>query len=573
MAGPEGVLGIITEIDVDVAVRDGTKLRANVWRPDAEGRFPSLLMRTPYGKPQGGLDRYVRAGYAVVAQDVRGRYASEGDYVPYTDPGNSEAEDGYDSVEWLAEQPWCNGRVGTTGTSYPAWLQWTLAKLRPPHLVAMAACSIPLENTDVDWWGAFRPGRRIMWWLTTMAPDLRRRAGLPPPHTPAEAREIWHEIEHGSRLSLLPWIEVVTYLPPPLNRYVEDWLRNPGRKCWRFADTHAEVDVPNLDFTGWFDHCNSLGHLPGMQQHARTERARTQTRVVVGPWAHHTLGKRECHGVDFGPLATVDIDGMKIRWFDRWLKGIDNGMDREPPVRYFVMGSQVWKNAPTWPPPNTVPTAYHLAGAGDAGAAEGTGRLAPEPGCEEGSDTYTYDPRDPVPTLWTRNLMAGASDRRRLDYRQDILRYRTPRLTRPLEVAGCPEVILYARSSAPDTDFFARLVDEYPDGPALEISYGMVRARHRKSLDAEQAITPGEIVEYRIRLGPTACRFEPGHRVRLEITSSDFPNFDRNHNVGRNDLTDSVLAVAAQEVLHGRSHPSRLVLPVDESEEASSGKG
>ena len=190
MTAPEGVLGIITEIDVDVQVRDGTRLRANIWRPDAEGQFPGLLMRTPYGKPRGGLDRYVRAGYAVVAQDVRGRYASEGEYVPYTDPSNSEAEDGYDSVEWLAARPWCNGRVGTIGTSYPGWMQWALAKLRPPHLIAMSACSIPLENTDVDWWGAFRPGRRIMWWLTTMAPDLRKRAGMPAPHTPAEAREI-----------------------------------------------------------------------------------------------------------------------------------------------------------------------------------------------------------------------------------------------------------------------------------------------------------------------------------------------------------------------------------------------
>jgi len=198
-----GGLGIITELDVDVPMRDRVTLRANVWRPDAAGRFPAILIRTPYGKSAAGYERFVRAGYAVVCQDNRGRYASDGEFVPFT-TRTQDPEDGYDSVEWLARQPWCNGRVGTMGASYCGWLQWMTAKTRPPHLVAMCARSIPLELTDVDWWGAFRPGRRVHWWMNAIAPDLRRRAGWPPPHTPAEAQKTWAELDLTRWVHFLP---------------------------------------------------------------------------------------------------------------------------------------------------------------------------------------------------------------------------------------------------------------------------------------------------------------------------------------------------------------------------------
>lgn len=565
MAEEDGALGVIVENDVPVPMRDGVMLRANVFRPDAPGRFPGLLIRTPYGKAASGYERYVRAGYVVVAQDSRGRYASDGEYVIFTVENTGDAEDGYDSVEWLAQQPYCNGVVGTMGASYNAWMQWMLARLRPPHLKAMCAYSIPMELTEVDWCGAFRPGRRVRWWLTTIAPDLRRRHGLPPPHTKEEANKIWEDIEQGRWLHFLPWLDLPRYLPPGLAEYAEDWLRHPNRKAWEFAEVHKEVEVPNLDFSGWYDHCNgTMGHLAGMQKNARTEVARAQTKLIIGPWNHGGIGQRKLADIDFGPQAQFDIHDLIIRWFDHWLKGIDNGIDRQPPVRYFVVGSAQWKTADTWPPEGMSETAYYLGGKGDADRADGSGSLVLEAPAEEGYDAYTYDPKDPCPTLWPRTLFTHPSDRRRLEHRRDILYYRTAPLEEEVEIVGYPEVVLYASSSAPDTDFFARLVDEDPDGPALDVCYGMVRARHRNLLDEEELLTPGEVTELRIKLGATACRFPKGHRIRLEITSSDFPNHDRNHNTGRNDLADTQLVPAEQRVFHSKECASRLVVRTEE---------
>ncbi|NDK17201.1 MAG: CocE/NonD family hydrolase, partial [Armatimonadetes bacterium] len=430
-----------------------------------------------------------------------------------------------------------------------------------PSLVAMCAYSIPLELTEVDWLGGFRPGRRIRWWMTTMAPDLRRREGLPKPHTPEEANQIWNDLEHGRWLGFLPWLEFPKYLPKRLAEQAEDWLRHPSRRPWRFEESHQEVEVPNLDFSGWYDHCGgTMGHLPGMQRNARTAVAREQTKLILGPWHHCGLGARKIGEVDFGPNAALDLADVHLRWFDHWLKGADNGLDREPPVRYFVMGSGKWRSAATWPPEGKRERVFYLSSDGAAQLPDGSGALCPAPSTDEPPDCYAYDPNDPVPTLWTRDLFTVPSDRRLLDHRRDILRYRTPPLVEDLEVVGYPEVVLHAASSAPDTDFFARLVDDDPEGRAPEVCYGMVRARHRNSLDREELLTPGAVTEYRIRLGATACCFRTGHRLRLETTSSDFPNHDRNHNTGKNDLADTELRVAQQQVFHTVARPSRLIV-------------
>ncbi|MDE3259655.1 MAG: CocE/NonD family hydrolase [Gemmatimonadota bacterium] len=555
---------IVVDKDVPVPMSDGVVLRANVFRPAGTGRYPGLLMRTPYGKPNGGFQRVVRSGYAVVTQDSRGRYASDGTYIPYTvEGGTPDAQDGYESVEWLARQRYCNGKIGTFGGSYNAWMQWMLAKLRPPHLVAMCAWSIPLENTEVDWWGSFRPARRVKWWMGSMAPDIRRREGAPGPHHRDEAVEIWEDVERMRWLYFMPWLDLPRYLPEGLSGYVEDWLRHPNRRCWKFDEVHRDVEVPNLDFSGWYDHCGgTMAHIGLMQKHGRTENARTQTRLVIGPWNHNNLGGRKQGPFDFGPAAKLNLQDAMIRWFDRWLKGEDNGVDRDPAVRYFVMGSGIWKSASTWPPEGTKRAVYFLDSDGDAHLSAGSGRLLDAPAAGESPDTYVYDPNDPVPTLWSTALYTEPSDRRRLDYRPDILIFRTPPLQTDVETVGFPEVVLFAATSAADTDFFVRLVDEDPGGPAMDVAYGMVRARHRHSLDEEDFITPEAVTEYRIRMTPTACRFLAGHRIRLEITSSDFPNHDRNHNTGGNDLAETELVAAIQEVHHSRQCPSRLVLPV-----------
>ena len=403
-SGEAGALGILVDRDVMVPMRDGVRLACTIFRPDTTAPCPGLLLRTPYCKPESGYERYLRAGYAVVTQDSRGRYASEGDFVPFTVEETGDAEDGYDSVEWLAEQPWCNGRVGTLGASYNAWMQWQLAKLKPPHLEAMCAYTIPRELTAVDWPGAFRPGRRIKWWLTTIAPDLRRRAGWGLPHNTEQARAMWDEgIEgEGHWIGALPWMDVCRHFPPGLASYARDWLEHPDRRAWKMDEIHAEVEVPNLDFSGWYDHCNdTVHHLRLMQENGGSERARTGTRLVIGPWNHPGLGQRRCGEIDFGPQAQVDLPDLIIRWFDHWLKDQATGADREPAVRYFAMGEQRWHTASTWPPTQATHTDWHLSSEGDAGRAAGTGRLhnhqPPADGTddlEEAMHTYEMTRRD-----------------------------------------------------------------------------------------------------------------------------------------------------------------------------------
>ena len=328
-----------------------------------------------------------------------------------------------------------------------------LARLRPPHLIAMCAKSIPTELTEVDWCGAFKPARRIRWWLTTIAPDLRRRHGLPPPHTPAEANRIWNEVEQGRWLDLNPWMDIIKYLPPGMAEHIESWLNEPNRTPWQFKEHHPDVTVPNLDVSGWYDHCNgTIGHLPGMQQHGRSETARTQTKIILGPWSHVNAGHRTNGKIDFGPQAEVDLIDISIRWFDHWLKGLDNMVDRDPSVQYFVMGLNKWRTATTWPPEETEDRLFFLSHTEDARELT-KGHLQPEADSLEVEDHYSYDPKNPVSTLWSSDLFTSVSDRRQLEHREDILIYRSSPLEIDVEIAGVPRVSLYARSSAPDTVF------------------------------------------------------------------------------------------------------------------------
>ncbi len=550
--------GLLYEENVAVPMRDGTLLRANLWRPDREGAFPAILERTPYGKAVGldnGAARFAHAGFVFLAQDCRGRYASGGTWIPFTEPSTGEAEDGFDTVEWVARQPWCNGRVGTTGASYNGWMQWQLAGLQPPHHAAMSARTIPLEMADIDWSGGFKSGRRLAWWFLGMAPDLRRRLGLPPPHTPAEAALALPAADQQKLFRTLPLSSLPALLPPGLAESALAWLRNPAGKPWGLAAKHPRTIVPNFDITGWYDHCSgTLGHFSGMRRNGGAPASRSQTRVLIGPWNHMSAGRRKQGAFDFGPAAEVDIIGLLLRWFDRWLRNADNGVDREPPVRYFVMGSNEWKAADDWPPRDARAHTLFLRTAG---------ALDARPPCaDETPGRYTADPNDPVPSLCDAALFTQPADRRSLDHRADILRYVSEPLEADLEIAGHPEVVLHAASTARDTDFFARLADEAPGGPAMEICYGMTRARYRSGLDKEEPLSPDEPVEIRIRLGPTSCRFLKGHRIRLEICGADFPLHDRNHQTGGNDLFETELKTATQTVFHAAGMASHLILPV-----------
>lgn len=561
-AGVSAQDGMRVEKNVAVPMRDGVILRADVYRPARDGSYPVLVMRTPYGKAVGKGDAYVRAGYIVVCQDARGRYASGGDFESFVRPKTHDAEDGYDTVEWAAKLPGSNGKVGTFGASYNAFLQWRLAALQPPSLVAMAAQTIPARYTDLEGPGTIRPGRRLAWWVCTMSPDLRRRADRPGSQTPAQARELWNAGESASWLYFLPWLDLPVRAFEDETPFVHAWLKEPWRDPWRLDEACSQIQVPNLDIVGWFDHCNGDMRLfRTMVQAGATPTARQGQRLIVGPWGHASRGQRSFGEIDFGPEAALNLAGLEVRWFDHWLQGKDNGVATEDPVKIFIMGANRWRSEKEWPLTRAREYPLFLSSGGRANTPAGDGRLVAAPPTQTGSDRYRYDPRDPVPSLSGPALYPVTNDQRPLAQRRDILVYQTAPLTEAMEVTGNPEIELFAASSAPDTDFFARLIDVAPNGMARDVSMGMVRARYRHSLEKQELIEPGAVVRYRIRLNPTSNLFQVGHRLRLDITSSDFPNYDRNHNTPHDQNADATLVSADQTIHHGGPYASRLLLP------------
>ncbi|MEJ2702300.1 MAG: CocE/NonD family hydrolase [Sedimentisphaerales bacterium] len=554
---PGEELKVVIDRNVPVPMRDGTILRADVWRPDRGGPYPVLVMRTPYGKnAYGNFDRFVKAGYIVVSQDVRGRYQSEGKWVSLFRFQTQEAEDGYDTVEWAARLPNSTGKVGTFGYSYPAFLQWCLAPLRPPALVVMSACSNPAKIWDLSP-STIRPGTRLVWW-DRMACDMRLKENIPGVHCWWERNLLWKEGFH-KWIYWLPWLE----LPQDFFGYeaqaVKSWLANPHVDPWSFDEGCKDITVPNLDIVGWYDEYHGdMLLFRAMAKDAATETARKGSKIIVGPWSHNTIGRSRIAPFEFGPDAALDLTSTRVHWFDYWLKGKQNGVDKEAPVRIFVMGDNKWRDEQNWPLQRSKDKIFYITSDSYANTPRGDGRLIVEKKASTSFDNYNYDPSDPVPTLKEE---LEPADQRPLTNRQDILVYQTAPLDDRIEVTGYPEVELYAASSAPDTDWFVTLIDVAPDGLARDVSFGMVRARYREGFDKPKLIVPNRVVKYTIIMRPTSNAFLPGHRIRLDITSSDFPNYDRNHNTAVNQNGDATLVVAQQTIYHGGERASLIILP------------
>ena len=558
--GRERSFGVVVEADVAAEMRDGTVLRADVYRPDAPGSYPVLLQRTPYAKDgencveQG--HRLAERGYVVVQQDVRGRYRSDGEFQPgFFSADHRDAEDGYDTVEWAAGLPWSTGRVGTFGGSYCGWTQWELAHTRPPHLAAMIPSAIAANLLDREMSGVLRLGR-ILWWSTnTLAPDVRLRLGEPGPVTTDEAERLYLERDRNKWLWHLPLAEIPDDVLSGVGKHWRSWLADHASDHFGFLDRHRDVAVPALTTTGWYDQqIGAIKNFTGMRANGMTEEARSGQRLIVGPWSHTTdFSSSQVGELDFGPEAVRDFFQIAADWFGHWLKGESTGVDEWPPVQLFVMGANRWRSDEEWPPAGTEYTDFYL---------HGGGKLAPRPPSDDPPGSYDYDPRDPVMTLYSPPGQQEPQDQRALDGRRDILTYQTDPVEEPLEVTGPITVHLWASSAAPDTDFTVKLMDVWPDGFVQELCYGIVRARYRESFANPSLIEPGRPYEYTIQVNPTSNLFRRGHRIRLDVSSSDFPNFDRNHNTGGDDYFESTLATARQTVYHDRERPSRVVLPV-----------
>lgn len=557
---------VLVELDVPATMRDGTTLRSDVYRPAAPGRYPVLLGRTCYGKTTWGgwiePERTAASGYVVVINDTRGQFASDGELDPFTTDG----PDGHDVVEWCAAQPWSNGRVGMFGSSAPGFVQLLAAASRPPHLAAIA----PMQTWTAFGRGcAFDPGGAFSmytqeWALLIATGDPERRIGADRPDF-AER----HQAMADARASVGRWH---AHLPvgdlPPLPRDVAPWfyrwLEHPDHDAW-WADRDItaalpRLDLPGLHLVGWYDRfCRST-----VANYLEMGRRGAPQKLVIGPWPHGVPVNVASGDRFFGPRGFADARALVVRWYDRWLRDIRNGIDEEPPVRLYVLGQDAWRDAASWPLPGTAFTRFHLRGAGAANTRAGDGVLSEAPpAADEPADSFVYDPADPTPSVPGRLARPfGSVDQGPIEDRPDVLVYSSEPLARDADVIGPVEARVWAASSAPDTDWVVKLVDVAPDGRVDRLAEGMIRARYRESQATPRPLEPGRVYEYAVDLGPVGNRFRAGHRIRIEVASASFPQFDRNLNTGGRFGVESSGAVAAQRVLHDADHPSHVVLPI-----------
>jgi hypothetical protein len=544
---------VVVKLDVHVPMRDGIQLSTNIFLPNAEGSFPTILLRTPYGNGDANNDiaiAYAKSGYAYVIQDTRGRFESQGVFNPFMD----EAQDGYDCQEWICKQSWSNGKIGMTGSSYVGFTQWISAPLGSPAVKAiLPVVTFTDFHDDVVYVnGAFQLALSLIW------------AGM----VTVQPGEDLAKLNLQELFGCLPLTEYSRALGREISFY-NDWLAHPDYDDYwlpaAVGDKFNQISIPSFSMGNWYDifSKSTVENFQRMRKVAATEKAKRSQKLLMGPGAHglpsQRLGER-----DFGENATIDFGMMERRWFDYWLKDEKNDILKEAPVRIFVMGINRWRDEQEWPLARTRYEKYYLHGEGKANSFHGDGILNTEPPEDEPGDVFNYDPNNPVPTTGGCNMTipAGPFDQRKVEERSDVLIYTTAPLKEPVEVTGPIHVTLYASSSALDTDFTAKLVDVCPDGIAWNLADGIIRARYRNSGKKPELIEPGKIYKYDIDLWVTSNVFLQDHCIRLEISSSNFPRFDRNPNTGHAFGNDADIITAKQTVYHNSKYPSCVVLPI-----------
>lgn len=577
---------IITELNVPLTMKDGTVLRANIYRPAGEGSWPVLLTRLPYGKDVPhvllgfhGVIRAVQKGYVVILQDTRGRFSSDGGWDPIVTSAH-EAGDTEETIDWAAKLPYSSGRVGMFGSSYYAFTQWAGIERKAKALKAAAPAfswSDPFDGL-IFRGGALELGFLSYWQMGMYLDTLPALYSAEHELAAARKRLISDIDQLKTEIEALP---LKDFAPFRRNRVAPSILELIKRGMDRKYTDHLSLKgkyhtftTPVLNIAGWYDIflAGTIENFLHMRENGATPEAR-QSRLIIGPWQHldhsHQSGEK-----NFGLAAhsaSIDLDGIHLRWFDHFVKGIDTGMTNEAPIKLFVMGENVWRDENEWPLARTRFTPYYLHSGGQANTLHGDGTLSAVPPDAEAPDHFVYDPLHPVPTkggaiMMPPDFTSGAHDQRDIEKREDVLVYTSPVLEEDTEVTGPVTVRLWAVSSAADTDFVARLIDVHPDGSAYNLTDGIIRARFRNSSKGEKPslIEPGKAYLYEIDLWSTSNVFKKGHRIRLDITSSSFPRWDRNLNngldIGNGRKEDA--RTARQTILHDRDHPSAIILPV-----------
>jgi putative CocE/NonD family hydrolase len=538
-----------------VKMSDGVELSADVYRPEAEGRFPVILVRTPYNKGSEFKNQvyltegryFVARGYVYVAMDVRGRGDSDGKFTPQ----RNEGKDGYESVEWCAQQPWSTGKTGTLGASYLGYDQWLAAVHQPPHLTTMIVHTTPPDPFVENPTGLQSPAYLSLYHFTT-----------------------GHVLQN---LAAVDWNK--TYLHLPIYtmdeaaglriQYWKDIIDHAGINSWWdpliYQSKFNLVNVPVMNVSGWYDdeQAGATMNYIGMTTEG-PQALRQSQKLLMGPWPHAVNTRTKLGQIEFGPTAVIDLLGYELRWYDYWLKGIDTGITKEKPVRIFLMGQNQWVDEEAWPIPGTKNIRYFLHSKGKANSLYGDGILSDAEASEEKEDAYAYDPADPVPMIMDETFaqLGGPDDYRSIERRDDVLVFSAAPFLQDKTVCGAVRMQLSASSSAKDTDFTAKLLDVWPNGFAQRLSDGIVRARYRDGGDKPSLIIAGQIYSYDIDLWNTCQVFKAGHSLRVEVSSSTFPKYDRNQNTGEALGKTIDIVVAHQKIYHDKQHPSYITIPI-----------
>ena len=551
--------------DVSVPMRDGVVLRTDILLPSAEGKFPALVYRTPYGK-HFALKEYTTfakaaaRGYAVVVQDVRGRYASDGEFVPY----QNEGRDGYDTIEWVARQPWCDGNVGTFGLSYPGAVQWLAALENPPHLKAMVPAMTFSTPRNFFYSGGVFDGSWLDWIWTSIAADIRRRKNLPGPKTYEEAEESW-KYEHERLQTFLPLRDL-----PDLKDvapFYYEWLAHPPADPWwewaELRNKYGRVHAAVLNLSGWYDEAygpdGATTNFNGLLKERRGDKD-PRTRTIIGPWTHGGQEKTRAGEREFGASAAIDYDELILRWMDHYVRGIENGVDREKPVRLFVMGKNIWRDEDAWPLARATARTYYLRSESNSARFARLNHTAPDrPGSY---NEFVSDPAHPLTDSYTAY---GAHDYRALAGRKDVLVYDSDPLPADTEVTGPIHAEIYVSADVPDIDLWVRLLDVAPDGTAFNLmspGLDVLRASYRNEKLQPELLKPGEIYKLTLDRMLTSNVFRAGHQIRIQISGAFFPHFSRNLQSGESEITSSAMCPARVRIYHDSDHRSRMELPV-----------
>jgi putative CocE/NonD family hydrolase len=560
------VITVRVDKNVKVPMRDGVVLATDIYYPDGAGPFPVLLSRTPYNKDGGAAlaQFFAKNGYVAVIQDSRGLYGSDGKWSPYVDEGR----DGYDTQEWIGQQKWCNGKIGMFGRSYPAYTQVVTAPYRSPYLKAIMPEAAQSSNFEAVWsWnGIYHLALGLSWGTGQEAIAERRPRPSP------------------------SWVEVMNHLPLKSSmdeigvhsQFVADTLTHTTYDdFWQemsIRERYQDIDVPAFHLTGWYDDLvhETIANFVNMRKLSRSENARRWQKLLIGPWGHGVRSDPKYGDTDFGAEMLTDLQQLHLHWYDFHLKGIQNGLQIEAPIRIFVMGENRWRDEREWPLPRARATRMYLSSNGHANTRMGDGRLSEKAPNSQPPDKYAYDPRFPVPTYGghgsggggiTRDgafSVQGPMDQRSTQQRYDVLVYTSDELSADTEITGTVELRLFFSTDVRDTDFFATLSDVFPDGRTILLTEGALRTRYRNSLQKATLLTPNQAYEIKIPMWETSNLFKIGHRIRLHVTSSNFPRFNRNLNSGKAmaDETEADIRVASQTIYHDRTHVSSLLLPV-----------